>query len=49
MAIDAISELAAAKLVSVSGGSRIKITPLGKETLASEGRLDVEGKSKITQ
>lgn len=49
IAVDAISELVQMGLVTASGGTKIKITPLGKETLEKEGRLDCKEKSKITQ
>jgi hypothetical protein len=49
LAIDAISELVQMKLIAASGGTQIKITPSGKETLDREGRLSAEEKSKITQ
>ena len=49
LAIDSLSELAQMGLIAVSGGTRIKITPLGRKTLESEGILDWEEKSKLTQ
>ena len=49
LALDAISELVQMKLIAASGGTKIKITPLGKEILEKEGRLDWEEKSKFTQ
>lgn len=49
IAIDAISELVRAGLIDASGGTQIKITPLGKEILEKEGRLSWEDKSKIIQ
>jgi predicted transcriptional regulator len=49
LAIDAIADLVKAGLVAASGGTKIKITPLGKKNLEKDGRLGWEERSKITQ
>ncbi|MFX0201623.1 MAG: hypothetical protein ACFFCW_36375 [Candidatus Hodarchaeota archaeon] len=47
LAIDAISELVSIGLIEATSGTKIKITPRGKEILNTEGRLDWQSKSKM--
>jgi predicted transcriptional regulator len=49
LAVDATSELVHMELIVVSGGTNIKITPLGREILEKEGRLDSEEKSTLIE
>jgi hypothetical protein len=43
----ALPNLVEAGLIAASGGTQIKITPLGRENLEKEGRLSAEEKSAM--
>jgi predicted transcriptional regulator len=47
LAIDDISDLSSKGLIEVADGTNIKITALGRATLAREGCLDQESKIAI--
>ena len=47
IAVDAIAGLVRMGLIAANDTTKIKITPLGEETLRKEGRLDQKAKSEF--